>query len=136
VARRRGPTVGVSGLARRKGRVLLVQRGTPPNRGKWSLPGGGVEWGETLRDALVREFREETGLRVRPEPLVDVLDVRLPSRAHLRYHFVVAVFRVRILGGRLRPGAEEADVRWVPVEDLDAFDVEEVTRLLLKRAIP
>ena len=134
MARRRGPTVGVSGLSQRRGRVLLVQRGTPPNRWKWSLPGGGVEWGESLRDALVRELREETGLRVRPGRLVDVVDVRLPSRARLRYHFVVAVFRVRIMGGRLGPGAEEADARWVRLEDLDALDVEEVTRLLLKRA--
>ena len=134
MARRKGPAMGVSGLAFRGDCVLLVRRGHEPNRGKWSLPGGGVEWGEALLAALVREIREETGLRARPGRLIEVVDVRIPRGPRPRYHYVVAVFRAHVLGGQLRAGSEETDARWVRFAELGRLDVEETTRRLIASA--
>jgi ADP-ribose pyrophosphatase YjhB (NUDIX family) len=68
------PLVGVGAVVVDKGRVLLVRRGTEPLRGQWSLPGGLLELGESLKDGVIREVREETGLIVEPLDLIELLD--------------------------------------------------------------
>jgi len=91
-----------------EGRVLLVQRGRPPGEGLWSLPGGRVERGETLRDALTREVREETGLAIEVGPLAEVVE-----RMGDDYHFVILDYVARVIGGTLRAGDDARDVRFV-----------------------
>ena len=68
------PVVGVGGVVVRDGRALLIRRGKPPLLGRWMIPGGTVEVGETLVEALVREMEEETGLRVEPQQVLTVVD--------------------------------------------------------------
>jgi 8-oxo-dGTP diphosphatase len=104
-----------------RGRLLLIKRGHEPGAGRWSLPGGRVEPGETDAEALVREMREETSLTVVAGPLVgrvrrpaghgDVLDIR--------------DYAATVIGGTLRPGDDAADARWVPPGDLAALPLTE-----------
>ncbi|MHA6796531.1 NUDIX hydrolase [Pseudonocardia bannensis] len=86
------------------GRLLMVRRANDPGRGLWSVPGGRVEPGETDEQALVRELAEETGLVVRPGPLLGRV-VRGP--------YVIADYRCEPVGGELRAGDDAADARWV-----------------------
>ncbi|MGH9535145.1 MAG: NUDIX hydrolase [Terriglobales bacterium] len=87
------PRLAVGAIIPRADRVLLIQRGQAPAAGLWTLPGGGVEVGETVRAALVREVWEETGLAVTPGPLVEIFEVLEHDAAGgLRYHFVILDF--------------------------------------------
>jgi ADP-ribose pyrophosphatase YjhB (NUDIX family) len=111
-------------------RVLLIRRGTPPLLGEWSLPGGVLECGETLREAVVREAREETGLTVEPEDMLGVYEriIRSDDRSddqRVRYHFVLIDFLCRAVGGDLKAGSDAADVRWFTQEELPALNLAE-----------
>jgi len=103
------------------GRLLLVRRGHEPGRGRWSLPGGRVEAGETVADAAVREVREETGLDVVPGALVG--RVELPGPDGVTY--AVDDIACTVRGGRLRPGGDAEDVRWVAAADLPLLPLTE-----------
>ncbi|MFI7480803.1 NUDIX hydrolase [Kocuria sp. M1R5S2] len=100
------------------GRLLLVRRGREPQRGRWSVPGGKIEAGETPESAAVRETFEETGARVRPDRELGV--VRIPGGADVVYevHDVAATY----LGGGLRPGDDADAVRWVAPAELAALE--------------
>ena len=105
-----------------------------PNRGRWALPGGAVGLGEPVRDAVARETREETGLDVDALDVVDVLDVRIPRTGRPEYHFVLAVFRVRVVAGTLRAASDAGEARWVRLRDLPRLDLTESTRAVLETA--
>ena len=105
------PAVAVGAVIVDGDRVLLVQRGNPPNQGLWSVPGGRLEWGESLREGVAREVREETGLEVEVGPLVEVVE-RVDPATPPGYHFVILDFLARPLGGVLRPGDDASDARW------------------------
>jgi 8-oxo-dGTP diphosphatase len=107
------PLVGVGAVIVHGGRVLLVRRGTEPLRGQWSLPGGLVEVGEALTAALVREVREETGLMVEAVELVELLDRIYREGDRIRYHYVIADYLCRVVGGSLQAASDASDVRWV-----------------------
>jgi len=111
------PIVGVGAVVVDGGRVLLVQRGREPLKGKWSLPGGMLEIGESLHEGVVREVLEETGLGVEPIELVELLDriVREegPEGRRVRYHYVIADYLCRVIGGSLQACSDAAAVRWV-----------------------
>ena len=103
--------VAVGAVAvRDDGALLLIRRGKAPALGRWSLPGGRVDWGETLRDALHREVIEETGLEVAPGELAGLVE-----RIHLAegFHYVILDYHVTVTGGTLRPGSDVTDARWV-----------------------
>jgi ADP-ribose pyrophosphatase YjhB (NUDIX family) len=104
----------------------------PPNRGRWGLPGGAIELGETARDAAVREAREETGLTVAVTRLVDVVDVIVPTRGRPDFHYVLAVFRAHPVRGRLRAASDAGEAHWVPLTDLHTLDVTETTLAVIR----
>jgi 8-oxo-dGTP diphosphatase len=107
------PLVGVGGVVVEQNRVLLVRRGQEPLKGKWSLPGGLVELGETLQDGVMREVREETGLSVEPVELIEFLDRIHREDGRVRYHYVIADYLCRVVGGSLRAASDADAVRWV-----------------------
>jgi 8-oxo-dGTP diphosphatase len=118
------PIVGVGAVIVDGDRVVLVKRAHEPLKGEWSLPGGTVEVGETLADAVAREVREETGLDVQVTALVDVLDrVHRGSDGRVEYHFVLLDYKCRVVSGTLSPGSDAADARWVHCDDLPAYDL-------------
>ena len=114
------PIVAVGAVILDGDRVLLVRRANPPLKGQWSLPGGAVEVGEPLDAALVREVREETGLDVEVGPVVEVLDsIRRDAGGRVEYHYVILDYACRVTGGRIANGSDAADVRWIPIAELE-----------------
>ena len=112
------PIVGVGAVIVNDGRVLLVRRGHEPLKGEWSLPGGAVEVGETLRTAVAREVREETGLDVDVGPIVEVLDrIRLDDEGRVRYHFVLIDYLCRPVGGSLACASDADEARWAVLDE-------------------
>jgi 8-oxo-dGTP diphosphatase len=107
------PLVGVGAVIVEDGRVLLVRRGTEPMLGQWSLPGGMLEVGESLTAGVVREVREETGLMVEPLELVELLDRIHREGERVRYHYVIADYLCRVVGGELIAASDADAVRWV-----------------------
>jgi len=107
------PLVGVGAVVEKEGRVLLVRRGSEPLKGDWSLPGGLLEVGEALPDGVVREVREETGLMVEPVELIELLDRIHREGERVRYHYVIADYLCRVVGGALLAGSDADAVRWV-----------------------
>jgi len=107
------PLVGVGAVIVQEARVLLVQRGREPMKGRWTIPGGLIEIGESLLEAVVRETREETGLEVEPIELVELLDRIHREEGRVRYHYVIADYLCRVTGGTLAAADDAAAVRWV-----------------------
>jgi ADP-ribose pyrophosphatase YjhB (NUDIX family) len=122
------PLVGVGAIIIEDARVLLVKRAHPPLQAQWSIPGGVLEVGELIREAAVREAREETGLIVEPEDLLGVYDriLRNPEE-RVQYHYVLIDFFCRRGGGELLAASDAAEVRWFAREELAPLKLAEDT---------
>ena len=129
------PIVGVGAVVVDNDRVLLVRRAHEPLKGEWSLPGGAVEVGETLRDAVMREVLEETGLEVEVGPVVDVLDrIRPDPDGRVRYHFVLIDYLCRPVGGTLACASDAEDVAWAGLNELGGYGVAESAIAVIRQA--
>jgi ADP-ribose pyrophosphatase YjhB (NUDIX family) len=118
-------------------RVVLVRRAAPPLQGEWSLPGGVVELGETLRAATEREAREETGLIVTAGEVLEVFDriiVRPGERGRPQYHYVLVDFLCRVREGELRAGSDAADIVWASKRELEKYKLQQPTTDLIRIA--
>jgi 8-oxo-dGTP diphosphatase len=122
------PLVGVGAIIIEDSRVLLVKRAHPPLQAQWSIPGGVLEIGEMIREAAVREAREETGLVVEPEDLLGVYDRILRDiEERVQYHYVLIDFLCRRIGGELLAASDAAEVRWFKRGELPALNLAEDT---------
>lgn len=112
------PQIAVGAIVIENDKLLMVQRANDPGKGLWSLPGGRVEHGEYLSDALSREVLEETGLRVEPGELVGILEV--PGK---ELHYVILDYHATLVGEPSpTPGTDAKDVRWVPLKEVAHLD--------------
>lgn len=130
------PVVGVGGVVVRDGAVLLVKRAAEPLAGRWSLPGGAVEVGETLEQAVVRELREETGLTVCVVELVEAFDrITRDDDGRARYHYVLLDFLCEAPGGSPIASSDAAAVAWARPDEFAAYGLTSRTRAICQRAL-
>lgn len=128
------PLVGVGAVVIRDGRVLLVKRGNPPGRGLWSIPGGMVELGETLREAAEREIEEETGLRIKAGEPAHTFDVvHRDPRDRVQYHYVIVDLKAEFISGEVRSADDVSDAGWFGPADLVELEISPHTLELLKK---
>lgn len=125
------PTVGVVCL--RGNEVLLIRRGTPPRLNQWSLPGGRLEWGETLEVAALRELKEETGVDAQLLGLLDVVDGVFPARpgGEITRHYVMIDYAARWAGGEPVAGDDAAEARFVTRDEAMALVEWDETRRVI-----
>lgn len=129
------PIVGVGAVIVDQGRVLLSRRGSAPLKGQWSLPGGVVELGETLRAAVERESLEETGLIVEAREVLEVFDRIIPgSDGRTQFHYVLVDFLCSVKGGELRAGGDVTEVAWAWEDELERFKVEKPALEVIAKA--
>jgi mutator protein MutT len=129
------PLVGVGAIIFRDDAVLLIQRGREPSYGKWSIPGGAVELGETLQEAVFREVSEEVGLEVRVKDLVVALDrVILDQNGGIEYHYVLLDFLCEWTGGEPFPASDVLSCAFVPLDELPRYRLTDGTEQVIRRA--
>jgi 8-oxo-dGTP diphosphatase len=129
------PIVTVGGIVFNGDKVLLAQRGKEPNKGRWTIPGGAIELGETARQAVEREVREECGVAVRALDVVEVLDIiQRDDAGALHFHYVVLDFVCEYASGELIAGDDAAAVRWIHPEEFDACNVPHRARDVIAKA--
>ena len=131
----RHPLLGVGALILDRDRILMAERGGEPLKGWWSIPGGLVETGESLEEAICREVREETGLRVRPLGVVKIFErIMRDQNGEAEYHYVLIDYLCRVTSGVLRAGDDVSRVEWVRRRDLDGMRITEGTLGVIEKA--
>jgi ADP-ribose pyrophosphatase YjhB (NUDIX family) len=129
------PVVGVGALIFRGGKILLVERGKPPLKGMWSLPGGALETGETLEDGLLREVYEETGLKIKPVRLATVFErILRDPEGRTEYHYVLIDYVCRVTGGKATPASDVSSLAWAGPRDLRKYRLTEGTLPVIREA--
>ena len=136
------PLVGVGAvIVNPQGEVLIIQRGTEPRKGLWSIPGGLVELGETLLDAVRREAEEETGLIVAPQAIVEVVDrIYMGSEAdseRIRYHYVIVDYWCTVVSGEIEAASDASAVAWISPEQWrgkNPYSLESITAQVIEKS--
>jgi mutator protein MutT len=131
------PFVGVGAvIVDEAARVLLVKRRFEPLAGQWSLPGGGVDVGETLEACVIREMHEETGLEVEVGPVIEVFDrIMHDAAGRVQYHYVLVDYVCRPTGGTLAAASDVADVAWAEPGALAAFSLTDKATEVIGRGL-
>ena len=128
------PLIGVGAIIIDGDRVVLVKRAHPPIQGQWSIPGGVLEVGELVREAAVREAREETGLIVEAGELLGVFDrVLRDAQKRVQYHYVLIDFLCRPVGGEFLAASDATEVSWFTREELPGLNLAEDTQQVIEK---
>ena len=130
------PQLAVGAIVMRDNKVLLVKRGRPPGQGLWAVPGGRVKLGETLKEAVEREVREETGLIVRARNPVYAFDlIERDEQGRIQYHYVVVDLLADYIDGQPSPDDDALEARWVSFEALRDLPASRTTREVLRKTV-
>lgn len=129
------PIVGVGAIIIKGEEVLLARRGKEPGYGEWSIPGGVVKLGETLKDAVIREVREEVNLAIRVEEVVEVLErIFRDPEGRVQYHYVLVDFLCEHLSGEGKPSSDALEVQWVPIAEIPRQRLPGKTKRVIQKA--
>jgi mutator protein MutT len=128
------PVVGVGAIIIHEGKILLEKRKNAPGKGRWSIPGGLVEIGESTEHAVTREVKEETGLDVEEPRLVDVVDdVSLDEKGTVKYHFVIVDYIINVMRGVPKAASDADELKWVPFSGVEEYDLTRSFRSFFRR---
>lgn len=123
------PIVGVGAIIIEGEQILLEKRKNSPSKGKWSVPGGLVDLGETVEEAVIREVKEETGLDVYNPRLVDVVSyISLGEKGSVMYHYVIIDYFVTSKGGKPKAASDADELKWVSFYEVEKYDLTESFR--------
>ena len=129
------PMVGVGVLVVDADRYLLIRRAADPDKGLWAIPGGLVKIGEKVKQAAVREVREETGLEVELDRILAVIDkIVRDELGKIRYHFVIVDYEARVVGGSLQASSDALEARWVKRAELVDYELTDSFKDMLRRS--
>ncbi|MCI4371390.1 MAG: NUDIX hydrolase [Thermoplasmata archaeon] len=117
------PVLAVGAIVFRGESVLLVKRAAEPNKGRWSVPGGALEVGETVKSGAVRETREETGVSVRPLRVLDAVDFIEREAQRIRWHYVIVDVLCEYERGEPSPATDAVNARFLPLRELAEYDI-------------
>jgi mutator protein MutT len=128
------PVVGVGAIILNGDKILLEKRKNAPGKGKWSVPGGLVELGESMEQAVIREVKEETGLEVYEPRLVDVVNyISLGERGAVIYHYVIVDYLVTVKSGKPKAASDAEDLKWIPFNEVEEYDLTKSFRSFFRR---
>ncbi len=128
------PIIGVGAVIVCNCKILLEKRKSEPGRGKWTVPGGLVELGESAKQTVMREVREETNLEVDQPELIDVVNsVTTDENGRIKYHFVIVDYFVKLEGGTLKAADDAAELRWVEFSEVENYDLTRSFREFFQR---
>jgi mutator protein MutT len=128
------PIVGVGVVVVCDGKILLEKRKNEPGKGKWSVPGGLVELGESVEQTVTREVKEETGLEVEKPEHIDVVDNIIRDKSgRVKYHFVIIDYFMKLKGGTLKAASDAEELKWVPLSDVEKYDLTKTFRAFFQR---
>jgi len=130
------PRVAVSAIIFKEERVLMIKRSKEPNKGKWSIPGGGIELGETLDQAVKREVREECSIEIEVERVFYTTEnIIRDDDGRVKYHYVLVDMLAKYAGGETKAQSDAEECRWVTAEELSELDITPRLRAVLERAL-
>jgi len=128
------PIIGVGAVIICDGKILLEKRKGEPGRGKWTVPGGLVELGESAEQTVMREVKEETNLEVEQPKLIDVVNnVTLDEDGRIKYHFLIVDYFVKLKGGKLKAADDAAELKWVKFSEVENYDLTKSFREFFQR---
>ena len=128
------PRLAVGGVVIKDDRVLLVRRGKPPAFGEWAIPGGSVELGESLEQAVERELREETGITVRAGEICHTFEaVKRDDDGRVRFHYVIIDLMAEYISGEHAPASDATEAAWLTRAELKDRNINATTLELLSK---
>jgi 8-oxo-dGTP diphosphatase len=128
------PVVGIGAVIIQDGKIALIKRGNEPSKGKWTIPGGLVELGESLEAAVIRETKEEVCLDVENPTLIGVVDnVDLDEQGKVKYHYVIIDYLVNVKAGVIQAASDAEELRWVPFGEVEIYNLTASFRLFFRQ---
>jgi len=118
------PLVGVGAVVFKDNYILLIKRGKPPYYGMWSLPGGKVNKGETLKHAVRREIKEECSINIKVEDLIKIFElIDRDKKNKVRYHYIIFDFKALYKSGKLAHSSDAMEAEWVSVDKIKDYNL-------------
>ena len=129
------PIVGLGAAILSPQGIVLIKRGNPPRLGAWSLPGGAQDLGETVKEGIIREVKEETGLDVKVLEIIDVVDsINRDPDGRIKYHYTLVDACVIVTGGTLQASSDAMDAQWFSLTKIADLNLWSETNRIIKRA--
>jgi 8-oxo-dGTP diphosphatase len=128
------PIIGIGIVIVRNCHIVLIKRGNEPSKGKWTIPGGLVELGESVEAAVIREAKEETCLDVEKPELIDVVgNIDFDEAGKIKYHYVIVDYLVYVKGGDIKAASDAEELLWVPFDEVESYNLTASFRLFFRK---
>ena len=128
------PIVGIGVVIVRDCHIVLIKRANEPSKGKWTIPGGLVNLGESVEEAVIREAKEETCLEIEDPQLIDVVgNVDLDSNGKVKYHYVIIDYLVHVKSGNILAASDAEELCLVPFDEVESYNLTSSFRQFFKQ---